>query len=250
MRLPNAVALLALAMLLVITGATTAVAAPVPLDDLPLVVQVWPEGEPGTNVLVVGVELPEGTPLPATVRLPLPVDAQVFWAGEVMGQDPASDIARPHTVVDVEGGRAVEFTVETTLSVQYDATYGTILTDGENLTSRLSWAQTVPSADVSFAFRMPAGINVVAMTPEAPGEPQTNAIGEKLYTLPTVTLATGETYEVEVVYTRGVVQDISGGPPVLTVLGIALVVAVVLLIVTWSSQARRRSVTETHADDE
>lgn len=216
-------------------------AAPVSLEDSKIFVQLWPEGEPGTSVLIVGVVLPPDTQLPATVRLPLPDDAQVFWAGEVMGEDPAGDVSRPTTIVAGEGGRALEFTAETTLSVQYDATYKTILTNGSELKTTLDWIQTVPSSGVSFAIRMPALTEVIELDPEAPGEPQENAFGERLYTLSDAVLATGDQYPVTVTYTREGMQSDTGqgGSTVLIVLGVAFAVAVAALFAAISAQKRR-----------
>jgi hypothetical protein len=47
-------------------------AQPVSLAGTPLEVQIWPGGEMGYTLLIVTGHIPEDTPLPATVRLPLP----------------------------------------------------------------------------------------------------------------------------------------------------------------------------------
>lgn len=218
-----------------------AAAAPVSLEDSEMWVQLWPEGEPGTNVLIIGVDLPEGTQFPATVQLPVPDGATVFWAGEIVGPDPSTDIAREFNVVETETGKVVEFTVESTTAVQYDATYGTIVVDGNDLISTLDWRQSVKSSSTAFAVLTPAGTGDVEITPAPPGDPQENERGERLYTLSTALLGPGDDYQIKVVYRRAGVKDLDDPATgtVLWVLGGLLVAAVVALAVTVVAQKRR-----------
>lgn len=215
--------------------------APVKLDDSTLFVQFWPEGEAGTNVVIVGVELDAGTTLPATVRLPIPKGATVFWAGEIIGPDPATDIQRDFTLVDGAEGQLVEFTVETTRAVQFDATVGAIDIDGDDIVTSLQWLQSISSKSVSFAVRVPAAVDDIRITPEPPaGDPQTNSVGEKLYTLADQILVPGDTTKLEVRYRRAGLASESGGPSVLVILGGLLALAVIALVVALAVQNKRR----------
>jgi len=171
---------------------------PVSFAESTVEVQLLLEAEPGRNVLLVGANLPTDSPLPATVRLPLPQGATVFWAGEITGLGPERDLRRDHTIVEVSGGQAVEFRVETTRSVQYDATYGAVdLVDGERRTE-LVWPQSVEISDLSFALRLPAGTELIE--PRVLRPPQTNAAGERLYTLEPVRLSVGQSTTIGVGY--------------------------------------------------
>lgn len=221
--------------------ATGAVAAPVSLESAELWVQLWPEGEPGTNVVIVGAQLPEGTPLPATVRLPIPEGATVYWAGEIVSADASTDIQRDFTIVDTGSGTAAELTLETTLSVQVDATFGTIEIDGNDLISEFMWTQSVASSGTVFAVLLPRGTGDVTIEPAPPGEPRENEQGERLYTLMPAVLQPGSTYPITVTYRRaGVESDKSTSvPTILWVLGGALLLAVVALVVVIALQKRR-----------
>jgi hypothetical protein len=216
-----------------------AAAAPVPLDGVTLQVQLMPEAEPGTSVLIVGVDLPEGTPLPATVRLPLPEGAEVFWAGELTGLGPDDDILREFTVVDVAGGQAVEFTVEETLTVQYDALYGTMgIVDGD-ISTTLRWLQTVPTGEVSIGVRIPPRSEQVRLDPAAPGPPVNNAAGESLYTLRSVNLEPDSEFTVSVTYRRAGSGTGQQGPPLIPILLGLLAAAVLALLFALRMQSRR-----------
>lgn len=216
--------------------------APVKLDDTMLYVQFWPEGEAQTNVVIVGVELDQAVKLPATVQLPLPKGATVFWAGEISGSDAAADIERNFKLVDGPDGKLVEFTAETTRAIQYDATVGAVEMDGNDILTSLDWNQAVKSKAVSFAVRVPSGVENVRISPDAPGEPQSNAAGEKLYTLPDMALQPGDTTKVEVVYNRmGLDSESSSTPGLLPILFGLLAAAVVALIAAVALQRRKTS---------
>lgn len=221
--------------------AASATAAPVSLEATELWVQLWPEGEPGTNVLIVGAQLPQGTALPATIRLPIPEGATVYWAGEVVSSDAGADIERDYTIVDTGNGKAAEVTLETTLSVQVDATYGTIEIDGNDLISKFQWMQSVESSGTQFAVLVPRGTGDVTIEPAPPGEPQENEAGERLYTLTPAVLQPGSTYPITVTYRRAGVQDDAGDstPTILWVLGALLAVAVAVLVVVIIRQRRQ-----------
>lgn len=219
--------------------------APVKLDDSTIFVQFWPEGEAGTNVVIVGVELDAKTALPATVQLPIPKGATVFWAGEIIGPDPATDIQREFKLVDGVGGQLVEFTVETTRAVQFDATVGAIDIDGDDILTSLQWLQSISSKNVSFAVRVPSAVDDVRISPTAPtADPQTNSVGEKLYTLADQILEPGDTTRIEVRYRRAGLASQSSAPNVLVILGGLLALAVVALVAAIAVQGKRRAAEE------
>jgi len=227
---------------LVVAVPAQAFAAPLKLDDTVLYVQFWPEGEAQTNVVIVGVELDPEVKLPATVQLPLPKGATVFWAGEISGTDAAADVERDFKLVDGPEGKLVEFTAETTRAIQYDATVGGVEMDGNDVVTSLEWVQAVKSKAVSFAVRVPSGVENVRITPDAPGEPQSNAAGEKLYTLADMVLEPGDTTKLEIVYNRmGLESDSGSSPGVLPILFGLLAAAVVALLAAIAVQKRKAS---------
>lgn len=215
--------------------------APVKLDDTTIFVQFWPEGETQTNVVIVGTELDPKVPLPATVQLPLPDGATPFWAGEIMGDSASTDVQREFKIVDGAKGKVVEFTVETTRAVQFDATVGAVEIKGNDIVTELRWTQAIAAKTVSFAVRVPSGVEDVRIDPEAPQKPQTNAVGEQLYTLADQILQPGDTTSVKVTYQRAGTGDTgSGVSPIVIVLGL-LGAAVVALLVALALQNRRKT---------
>ncbi|MCL5886825.1 MAG: hypothetical protein M1617_00755 [Actinobacteria bacterium] len=218
-------------------GAGEALAEPVSLAQSRVDVQLMPEAEPGSNVLVVGARLPEGTPLPATVNLPVPDGANVFWAGEITGGPPELDIRREFSIVEGSAGRIIQFTVETTLSVQYDARYGAIRFSGQERETELAWRQSVEIAELSMALRLRPGTQLLA--PEVRRPPQTNQAGERLYTLEPLTMDVGQGTTVTVAYRTGTAPPVQGeGIPIAVWLAAAIGVALLLLALVVGRQRK------------
>lgn len=212
-------------------------AALVDTTDMTYEVQLWPEGDPGIAILICGIRLPEGTPLPATVRMPVPPEAELSWAGEIVGDDVSQDIPREVTLVQGVGGNSVEMTLEETLTAQYDAVYRAMNVDDGRFSVVLDWVQTEPAAQVSFAVKIPPSVEDVDISPDPPGTPRENLRGERLFTLQPLALAPGQATQITAKYTR---PELAGGTqsfPLLPVLGGALGLAVVILLVVVARQA-------------
>lgn len=243
MRSKLACTLLMVALACLAMPAAVALAGPVTLDATTIQIQLGMEAASGSNYLIVGGALPTDTPLPATVRLPLPEGAEVVWAGEIVGSTPAGDIERQYTIVDGQGGRAIEFTLDTYRSFQYDAAYGPVIPAGQTeISLLLSWRQTVPSRDLSIAVRIPANASDLVIEPAPVGEPLKDAAtGDSLYVLPGLTLGLGDKTSVSISYSRGGAFDSGSGgasPIVLILVGL-LALAVMVLVFAWRAQARR-----------
>jgi len=180
----------------------SALSAKAPAAGGPLDVQAWPEN--GTLVVVTALTIPETTQLPVTVRIPVPAGAQIQWAGEVLGGDPAADPGREYKVKkSPAGGQYAEFTVETTRVVQLDSYLPVIKTDGANVSAAFDWIQSVTSPSQTFSIRAPKGATNVVITPKSSGTPETNAAGETLYPGDSLQLKVGSTTPVSLAYTQG-----------------------------------------------
>lgn len=167
-------------------------------------VQIIPESYPGFVEIVVAVELPTSTPLPTVVRLPLPDGAEVTWSGEIMGGDPENDTVRAHRLVPGSAeGTSVEFTLENTRTAQYEAVHVPIAINDGLVSADVSWHQSEPAGGVEFTVRVPPGAFDVRTEPSFAGAPLANSAGEKLYKLPLVEVAAGDTTTVVVSYRRG-----------------------------------------------
>jgi len=216
-----------------------AAAQPISLADLTLEVQLMPEVQPGTNGLVVGVRLPAGTALPVTVRLPLPEGANVFWAGEITGGPMEQDIQREFTIVEGVGGQAVEFTAETTTTVQYDAMYGSVGIAGNEARTTLAWRQTVDTGAISIGIRLPPGTELVEPDPPAP--PVMNAAGESLYSLRPFGLEPGAETSIAVTYRAAAGAGAgTAQSPVRYLIFMGLGIAIVGLVLAVLGQRKRQ----------
>ncbi|MDZ4064339.1 MAG: hypothetical protein U1E22_06675 [Coriobacteriia bacterium] len=182
-------------------------------------------------------------PLPATVRLPIPEGSTVYWSGEIFGGDVAGDIGRQFRVVPGEGGDSAEITLEETRTAQIDVTYKQLDIRRGKYSLVLDWVQTEPCKDVSFSVRIPGSVTGLTLEPDAPGSPQTNVMGERLYTLTPVALKPGEKFPVKVTYSRP--ELAKSTPPatiILWVISGLLVVAIGALAVVIVRQRRGSAV--------
>jgi hypothetical protein len=212
-------------------------------EDAPQVeVQFLVDGEQGNGFLLVNGVLPEDVSLPATLTLPVPDGASIWWAGELSGTGAESDIEREYVVADGEGGLTVSFSLETTHTGQYDALYLPTSVLQDERTAILQWVQSSPASRLLFSVRLPPGADDASIDPMPASGPATNRIGESLYILPDVPEPeVGEVFEVEATYRSGSLLDTgSQGPDVVVVLAVlaAFLVIVVILIVRAQSRAR------------
>lgn len=235
---------LALGVALAMPGIVSAVEKAPLAPEGSMDVQVWPGAEPGRNVMVVGLELPEDTVLPARVRVPIPPDCTVVWAGEILGGDPAKDPKRDYEVVNGVGGTLAEFTLEKGRRAQLEALGGPLTSEGQNVSVAARWTQSAPARTTFFAVRLPAGSKNVKIQPASTGAPQTNPQGESLYSLPPLKLKPGKSTTVTASWTEVPVVSGAGeatpnpNNPVPLLLGL-LAAAVVLLVAVLFWQRSR-----------
>ena len=214
-------------------------AEPVSLAGTPLEVQLWPGGEPGYTLVTVTGHIPDDAELPAVARLPLPEGVTVLWSGEILGGPVQDDPVRAHEIVDVDGGRALQLTAETSRTVQYEAR-GPALTVTSGMTkSVFQWVQSVPTGDVVFSVRLPAWAESVVIDPMPVGSPRINEAGERLYTLRPAVLSEGHSFTVTVAYGREGATGSDSGVPVLPVLAALLVIALFALGAVVARERRR-----------
>lgn len=226
------------------TAGSAVATAPLVLGDLSA--ELWPDLD-GKTVVVVGLTLPETATLPARVQIPLPAGATVDWVGEIIGPTPDKDIPRQYKRLTGTGGDYIEFTMETTRVAQYEAAYKAPANDNGVLRSTLDWVQSVPARTLFLAARASTRMSDVHITP-APEQaaPEFNEANERLYLVKSITspkVGTAVAFTVD--YRTGVAEGQAGGQgntsTVLVIAGVLLGMAVLVLIVVWRGQARRRA---------
>lgn len=237
MKRPLVTLALSLGLLLTL-GQSAYAAAPVAYGEVQ--VQIWPGEIPGGAVVIASVVLTDTTPLPATVRIPVPEGLKVDWAGEISGVSPESDVSRPFTLKQGDGGQYAEFEVSTMREAQVDLSSLPLVIEGDTTRGSLDWVQATPASQALFSIRVPAGNELVSASPEVVGKPGTNAIGEKLYALETQTPEEGDEITVDFEYSAGAATPpaVDTGDAVVTGLFVALGLAAMVLVVVIM---RRRS---------
>jgi hypothetical protein len=249
-----------LAVALALIAVAPAMAAPVQPGAFD--VEIWPQRGENVSGITVYAVLPGNVALPATVRLPLPEGATVMWSGEILGTTTSADIQRKATVVDVPGGKAVEFTIETTRAAQYEAAWGKPEVKGGGVsTQTFLWKQTTAPARVGIAVRFNPGVGNVTIKPAPSGPPATNTNGESLYTLGEKQFATGQGEQVVVGWTPGaatggtatgatVPGSTSGTSPVLTFVLVGVGVVVVGFVILALTRRKGSEEGSDDADDD
>ena len=217
--------------------------------------QLWPQD--GQTTVIVALDVPGSVKLPAVVRLPFPPGAQVQWAGEILGGDPAADPARPYKVfTNADGGRYAQFTLTKSHRAQIDTSGLLLNVKGTLFSGTVDWIQSVDASLTTLSVRVPPNAADVSISPPPAGAPDRNATGEALYTLAPMTLAQGKKQTITFSYAikaPGTGQSGSGATGLIVGLGVALGVAVValLLLLTRSRQvtsSNERATENTDAD--
>ncbi|MBA4370139.1 MAG: hypothetical protein C0418_00985 [Coriobacteriaceae bacterium] len=210
-------------------------------------VQIWPEGDPSRPnhvLLIASVDLGPSVKLPAKVRIPVPAGAEVSWAGEITGGSAENDIPRAYEITRVAGGRVLVMTLETTGNAQYDAWWAPLVFDGQTAAAKLEWVQTEPATEVGFTVRTPPGAGSVRIDPAPVGQPVQNAIGERLYTLPSQPMEPGDKLSLSLSFVPGggaaTPVRAGGESPVPYLIGVFVVLVVALAAVVAVEQRKRR----------
>jgi len=210
-----------------------------------MAVQLGPAEKEGAEI-IISAQLATGTPLPATVRIPLPAGARLSWSGEIAGRGGAGDIQRTGSVENGTGGQVVVVRLEKFREAQIEALYTAPKVTGDRLTSILDWVQSAPAGRVVFIIRMAPGTSDIVIDPAPVGVPQGDAATGREYTLPLRTLPVGGTARITVAYTLIVgsapaVAGASGTSGLLIgVLLVALALAAVAFVIV-ALRSRRAS---------
>lgn len=220
-------------------------------------VQVWPNAEPNRDVTVISLTLPDSAKLPVTVRVPIPPDYQVLWAGEILGGDPSRDPARKYTVVNGVGGTAAEFVMQKARTAQVEAVGGQVVRKGDTYSIESPWVQSVASKVTGISVRMPAGAAEVSITPKPTGPPDRNSTGEALYPLVSKPFKLGEVTTVAASWTLIPVanQTTSQQPgatnPIPIMVGLlAAAVVALAVILFWQRSRKAGDLSEDEGEDE
>lgn len=202
--------------------------------------QYSPVSELGGALAIVNATINPQEPLPATVEVPVPAGAVVLWAGEIMRTDASADVQRETTVERVGEMDVYTLTLEKSYTAQLEIRLPDPTIEGSRVRATVSWTNPGDEVLMSGGVVVEAGAGDVTTSPEIAGEVRERG-NESLYPLKAARLASGQTYTIEVEWTRGAGQAGEGGdsvsiPPLLL---IALVASIVTLLAVIASQRLR-----------
>lgn len=207
--------------------------------------QVWPGGEMGQTVVICSVNLPQGTKLPATVRIPIPDGGEAVWVGEIVGANVNTDPQRAFLTKQGTGGKYIEFEMSQSLQGQVELVGWPLTAESGRIKTAVTWVQSVPSSGTAFSARVPAGVTKVEVDPRPTDDPEKNLDGEALYPLPALQMKPGEKQEISVSYAAQTTADPAGpfaDQPLMPWLLGALGVAVLALLAVLAVGRSRRPV--------
>lgn len=212
---------------LLVAPATAGAAQKAPLTEAGILrVVVYPGVDTKSTAVLAQYEVPTDTPLPARVRIPLPENGHVGWAGEI---NPAVglDNELEYTIGSDRFGSYVELTLEKSKTAQVDFSHLPLTSNEGVFGANVKWVQTTNAARTQFEVRLPAEVHGVKITPKPVGEVDKNDYGETQYSLPTKELALGATETISVSYKTG------GGVGPVSYTSVLVIAAVLLAVAAF-----------------
>ncbi len=166
-------------------------------------VQIWPEEQAGSTLLLVSAVYPANMKLPQPVKLALPKGAQVQWAGEVFGgKDAAKDLEARYKLNPKKDYDEITFTLTKARIAQVEASIAPVTSDGTKRSLSLNWVQAYPSGTVDFAFKTPAGSTGAYMNPPVAYQDK-DSDGLQYYGSGPMSIPVGKTQQVTISYNQG-----------------------------------------------
>lgn len=154
-KISSALAALALGAAVVVAPASAVAAPQVDLVSVRVV-----NDTQGAVVLVRG-KLPAGTKLPAKLTLTVPSDAQIAWAGEILGGDPAKDPEVKYERSKGDGYDVVSMTLTKAREGQIEYRDASVVkTQGQQTNAQVTWVSPVDAPDGQVLIEVPQGAQV------------------------------------------------------------------------------------------
>ncbi|MBK8987012.1 MAG: zinc ribbon domain-containing protein [Chloroflexi bacterium] len=184
--------------------------AQTPVDTLQqLVVDFWPDyDQPNVLVLLTGT-LPDDTPLPAEVVLPLPAEAVMHVAARITPDDVMID----DIVYTIEGNQLRITLPETRFRVEYYLPY---TAENNTRSFTFNWLSSISVDEMLTAVQQPVAAAALTTQPTAANVTQSPTDGFVYHTFPAQAVPAGKPLTASFAYTMS-------NPPRLSVEGVPLV---------------------------
>lgn len=184
-KTPFSTLIITLLSLFIVTSAQ----AQLPADRIEtLIVDLWPDyDEPSVLVLLTGT-LPQDTPLPATVTIPLPDNAQLHAVARIISDDQMLDLTHA-----VENNMLTFTTPDPQFRVEYYVPYSS---SGNNHAFSFDWLADLRVENVLAAVQQPSSATNMNVTPENANIVADSADGFTYYTFPPQPIPAGEPFTI------------------------------------------------------
>ncbi len=163
-----------------------------------LVVDLWPDfDQPSVLVLYTGT-VSADTPLPATISLPMPANATLNAVARITSDDVMVDDIEYTNDLSTTGNGLITFTTpDSRFRMEYYMPYEA---DGNQRTFSYHWEAPVDVAQLEVVVQQPLGASSLNVVPTASNIDNGEPANTTYYTLPLKSVLAGETYDVQVEY--------------------------------------------------
>lgn len=187
--------LLLLLLLLILPTATAfgLAQAPTVTELESLAVELWPDYDRPSVLVLLTIALPADAPLPATVSIPLPEDADL---------NAVAGFSEPNALVNIDqfeqqGDRLMVTTPDRRFRVEYYVPY---TANGTERSFTFDWTSDLAVNQLSTVVQQPLAAANLAITPEPVAEGPARGDGLNYFELLDTSLAPGETFTVDIGY--------------------------------------------------
>lgn len=176
-----------------------------------LILDIWPDyDDPSVLVLMTGT-LPSDTPLPATVTIPISEDAQINAVARITSENQMLDDVQ----YTAENGVLTLTTPDPRFRIEYYAPYES---NGSTHSFSFNWLSDIPVEGVLAAVQQPTGATNMNVIPASANIVTDTTDGFTYYTYPPNAIAAGEQFSITFNYDMATPQlSIENLPEISTV---------------------------------
>lgn len=213
-----------------------------PINDVKLLeVHIVPEAIPEVTTTLVRVNSEPRLIAPTRVRVPVFRRATIEWVGRI--QDGIRVEEMDYWVENGEGGRYVEFVIETPGSFEVELRGASYARSTFMATTKVAWVQTIDVGYTQFFVTMPNTTYLERILPDPVDKPEVLEDNKRVYEVKTPSIQTGQGFVVSISYHKNelIARLLYSGflIPTLIVLAVVVVVGIAAAIyIPWARERR------------
>ncbi len=172
-----------------------------------LLIDIWPDyDKPDVLILMTG-SLPPETPLPASITIPLPTDAEINAIARIANDNQMFDDIDYST----ENNKLTLTTPDPRFRVEYYAPYQS---NGTNHAFTFNWLADISIENILATVQQPTGATNMHVTPESAKAITDATDGFTYYTFPPTEIPAGEPFTINLSYDMVAPQLSADNPPI------------------------------------